>query len=441
MSSIDAKIFDFVAKLKKRSLLKSDDKQHSDFKGIRTIANLGEVANFALVRQDEGDGSLVSKFVDVGEGILIGLDEEDFSHLKELLAALLEDGLFANYANLAFLTEKTFDWIISVYRLIKAEKELTAYLKDVVHQDTKEYHFYFRVLPIGILEKFQIGDVELGYFSEKQKQELYQQSLLHQPSQSFEQFTAGYQENFESIHAHVAVKGVPGRAEEIAKRKAEEAVDVLKCFCAKYALSPHLQLFDLDYRLQANEAGSYMRLIEGNLKEPGLLTKRKERQMPLQITSEMTEEFRSLGIEEFSSFIKSEKRSSLGEEVILGMKQLATIASTGNRYEKVIQIISLAESLCVPKETSGKAKGESRVKKLIPQLTSNKEDEQAFTEAFTKAYRIRDRYLHNYIQLPVDLKMLFILRSCLKMGHLNCLSISLIIESWIMASADSVSRS
>jgi len=409
MGSVDINVFDFVARLKKRSLPKPDDKQLSDFKGIREVANLGEVANLVLVKLDEGDGSLISKFVDAGEGILIGLDEEDFSHLKEVLAVLLEDPLFSNNANMAFLTEKTFDWIVSVYRLNKAEKELTAYLKDAVHQETKDYHFYFRLLPIGIVEKFQIGDVEIGYFSEEEKQELYQQSLLHQPSQSFEQFTTGYKENFDSIHAHIVVKAVPGRAEEIAKRKAEEAIDVWKCFCAKYALSPHLQLFDLDYRLQANEAGSYMRLVDGNLKEAGLVTRRKERPAPLQITKEMMAEFCSLGIDEFSFFIKSEKRSSLAENIILGIKQLAAIASTTNRYEKVIQIISLAESLCIPKENGGKGKGESRVKKLIPQLTSNKEDEQAFTEAFTKAYRVRDRYLHNYIQLPVDLKTLFVL--------------------------------
>jgi hypothetical protein len=88
---------------------------------------------------------------------------------------------------------------------------------------------------------------------------------------------------------------------------------------------------------------------------------------------------------------------------------LSTIVSTSNNYEKVVKAISFIENIIVPKNAGGKAKGITRAKKLITQITSNEKDIQSITTAVSKAYNIRDKYLHNYIQLPLERETLFYL--------------------------------
>jgi hypothetical protein len=408
MDSLDTSIFQFVPRLKEHKAPISEDTAIPMLKGSERIIDLGPVSNLAYTTINPDDHSLTSKYIDVN-GTMIGLNDEDFRDLKGLLEPLLEQTIFGRYADIGFLVENTFDWIIEVYRLQKATMNLIPFLSERLDAVLKDYHFYFRIRPVEIEEKLVIGEGEIGYFRSEMIEEYYRNFVQVKPGTTFQAFQKLYGDHFTGIHVHLKIKGVPERAEALARRKAEQIVDVLKCFCVDYGIQDYYQVFDLDYRLPANGAASILRLADGKIEKSEMLFRNVDRMVPIQLTKLEVEKFNVRGLSEFSNFLVHIEMNELSELILNSIHLLSTIISTPNPYEKVVKAISFIENIVIPKDAQGKAKGLTRVKKIIPQITSNQIDIDRITGAIFRAYTIRDKYLHNYVQLPLEKETLFYL--------------------------------
>jgi len=407
MNDIDVVIFDFVAKISEKAKSNEKETPSPEMHGVEPIIHLGEVQNLSIEGFDESDYSPTSKFIDI-DGKMVGLNEDDFSSFKQLVLLILDEPPFDSMADPNFIIQESFKWLTNVYRNKRAETNLTNYLLWQVSASVKDFHFYFRVLPLSIESKFSVGDTEITYFTQEEIEQHYTDFLESKPETSLKEFKELYR--MSGIHAHVQVKGIPSRAEEVAKRKAELAIDVLKCFCTDFSIEHFVQIFDLDYRLTRKGQATFLNLPEGKIRNSTIQFRNTGGMVPIDLTNERLQKFRSTGLNTLSAFIKEPKiNNDLYDEIISLVNQLATIISTHSNYEKVVKSISLIESFLLPKPSTGKAKGLTRIKKALPKIINNQKDQEILSACFVKFYEIRDKYLHNFIQLPLAKSELFYL--------------------------------
>ena len=67
----------------------------------------------------------------------------------------------------------------------------------------------------------------------------------------------------------------------------------------------------------------------------------------------------------------------------------------------------MCESILLPRSSSGKAKGITRIKKALPKIIPGLEDRAIIDEFLVDFYKIRDQYLHNGTRRPIQKDLLF----------------------------------
>lgn len=408
-NEIDLEAFDFVDKLTFHKIPKvKEKKKHPEveLKGLGKIIELGEVSNLGFEEFDEETYITKRKFKDV-DGKLVGLETKEYSEFKELISKIFAFPFFSIRSDLKTLLEESFKWLLEIYQSKKANTSLTSFLLSKIDSLTVEYYFYFQVKALAIENPIKIGNTELMFFSEKEITKHYARFKESRPEKTMEQFKEVYKDHFESINVFVKVKGVLNRATEIAYREAEIAVDTLKCFCTYYSTEKPVQIFELDYRFKQNGAANYLYMPNGDIKESTLQISNFGGAVPVQLTAKFMKLAETKSFSKFSEFIKNKKQTELYFLTIDLIKQLSAIISTHNNYEKTVKAISLFESICVPKKST-QAKGENYMKKkVIPKLFSI-HDSNTLIKLLRQHYEIRNKYLHNYIHLPLNRKDLSI---------------------------------
>ena len=225
------------------------EKKVSQLKGIGEIIELGEVSNVGFEEFDEDTYLTKRKFKDI-DSKLIGFETKEYSKFKEFVIKLLDNSLFSNKCDLTTLLDLCFEWVLNVYKTKKANTNLTDFLIDKIDSLTKEYHFYFKIKGLAIQNPITIGNATIKFFSEDEILQYYNKFKESKPDNTIQEFKEIYSLNEDTIHAFIKVKGVLNRANEIAFREAELAIDVLKCFCSHYSTEKFIRIFDIDYRLQ-----------------------------------------------------------------------------------------------------------------------------------------------------------------------------------------------
>lgn len=402
---IDIDAFKFVEKLTVKEFPKKESNKkesESKLKGLGNVISLGEVKNFGLEEFDEDTYLTKRKFKDI-DGKLVGLDTNEYAEFKEFIDCIFNQEYFSKKSDFQTLFDISLEWVLDVYKTKKANSNLTSFLIDKINSLTHEYHFFFKIKALAIENAIVIGNTELMFFTEEKLEEFYKKTIETNPERTFDDFKKNYKGNFDAINAFVKVKGVKNRAEEIAFKEAELSIDVLKCFCTYYSTEKPVQMFELDYRFHPNSSSNYLYMPDGDFKEATFQISNFGGVVPIQLTSNFLEQLKTKHIDQFSTFLLDKKETELYFATLDLIKQLSIIISTHNNYEKVVKAISLFESICVPKEST-QAKGETYLKKkVVPKLFS-KHDTQTLNKLIRKHYEIRDKYLHNYIHLPLNKK-------------------------------------
>lgn len=401
-NDFDLEAFKFVEKLIEKKVERSEksEKGFTKLKGLGKIIDLGEVSNLGIEEFDEDTYLTKCKFKEIN-GKLIGLDTAHYSELKEFLLRIYGDVTFFKDCDFETLLDCAFKWILETYKCQKANSNLLTFLKDEIEALSKEYHFYFQIKALAIEDEMQVGNVEFTFFDEREILQLYESAKGAKVERSLEEFKSIYKNHFDSVNAFVKVKGVLARANEKAFREAELAVDVLKLFCCYYSTERLIQMFDLDYKFIRGSSSQYLRVPNGNIKDSTIQIENLSGNVPVKLTKDFIQKANAVGLNVFSQFIRNKNETELYYIIVDLIKQLSAIISTHNNYEKTVKSISLFEGFCVPKG-SGQAKGETILKKkIVPKLFSTK-DTEILNGLIRKHYEIRDKYLHNYIQLPLN---------------------------------------
>lgn len=399
--NIDTEIYRFIEKIRKREPTYETPVYEGKFYGAGTvpILDLGEVTEMRMTELDEDDFSEAARYETI-DGQIVGLNKESYKELTLLLVPLLET-TFKSKCSLKFLVDTTFDWLLEVYKTKRANYNLTTYLSDRISDETKEHHFYFSVKALAIERPLQIGNATITFFSEEEIQDYYNQYNSRNPGKTFNEFKDFFSPHFNSISAIVKVRGIGDMAEAIAFKEVELAIDALKCFCLPFCMNSMDKIFDLDYRVDKSSIAYYLNMVDGDINQSTARLHKFNDIAPTRLSNAFVDQARKIGLDSFSQFIKNKKDNDLADTIVELIRQLSAIVSTENNYEKAAKTISLLESVIVPKK-SGKSKGLGRIKKVVPNIVRNQQEQEEILNNLIACYDIRDKYLHNNIKLPID---------------------------------------
>lgn len=407
MNDVNADIYTFINKLRPYIELNLKRKKVDMIGAVpKPIITLDNVINLQMHNIDPDTGLKVNFYKDVN-GKQIGLDISDYKDFSFLISQLLKEPFWNSNCDLEYLCEKSFDWLIDVYKTNKAETNLTTYLTNEILNDINEYHFFLKVNFLAIESPLKIGNVLITKYTEEEIQSYYKEYSEVDPI-TFDMFNELFGDIFDSIVAHVKVKALTNRAETIALKEVELAIDVLKCFSAPFCIDDYQKIFDVDYRINTPNSANYLVLRSGDFKKPQLRLTNTKRLKPTEITNDFIEKSWKHGMKTYSDFIAdfsemilNNKSNELYNSIIELVKQLSDIVSTDDIHLKVVKSITLLEGFLIPNR-NGKGRGQSIVKSIIPFINNNPSYVESTTKCINVNYAIRDKYLHNYIKLTVS---------------------------------------
>ncbi|MDW3209105.1 MAG: hypothetical protein R8N23_04515 [Reichenbachiella sp.] len=402
LNSKAAELISLLEKSKERRNKKSSAIDEN-LKGTSLIMDLGEVQDFKTFNTD-GYGNKVSAFASLKEGY-IGLTPTNYVRLQELVIQALENKQINQKADYEFIETEIFNWLILCYQEKRIKRDLVTYLEDRIDENCKEYIFYFKVLALAIEEAFDIGDVEISHLSEDKIQN--ELESLKEIKDDTEELDSFFNEFKEPVLARTLSYGVETKAKKTAMLQAELSINGLKCFFTNESLTQSFQIFDVDFNFNTNDFSSF--IYETTEKKFSFQSSfnRTQGGHPIIIKKDKLVEIKKGGLSRFSNFINKPKNGSLYEEIIHGINHLGRVTSTRNLHHRVVELISFFERFIVPKDNS-KAYGQKRLKdNLLPKIPYIQDDIEDYRKYVNTFYRIRDKYLHNKIELPINLHDLF----------------------------------
>lgn len=402
INSIATSLISLLEKSNEKSKGQTDSNLEN-LKGTSMILDLGEVKNLKTFNTD-GYGKKFSAFASLEEGY-IGLKPSNYVKLQDLVVKILDLAYISDKADYEFIEDEIFNWLIICYEDKRIKQEFIEYLQDKIDSSCKEYIFYFKVLAIAIEDSFNIGNVEISHLSESKIQSELN-SIKELKKDNSDELNSFFDEFKEPVLARFKTKGVKTKAQNIAMTEVELAVNALKCLFTNESLHKSYQIFDVDFNFNTNDFSSF--IFETTKKEFDFQSSlnRKQGGHPILIDKKKLDDLNKSGLKRFSEFLKSPKSGSLYLEILDGINHLGKAISTRDLYERVVQLISFFERFLVPKDNS-KAYGQKRFKdNLLPKMPYIK-DLENYRKYVNQFYRVRDKYLHNKIRLPINLQDLF----------------------------------
>lgn len=336
-----------------------------------------------------------------------GLHSKHFIRYQSFVKKIVTAKQFKDLASEGFISNIAFRWIMDVYINKKPGSLLSEYLSAEVKASIKPYRFYFPVLNLEIEESFKLGNVEFMYFTRQDMNELYENYLampiVRKKTMTEEDFKNIFRVQYQGrVLVKVEVTAEHDKAEEIAKKHASMAVDILKLFWATVMVPEQRTMFDLDYRLNYQVKTNYIS-EEVNKKNDHCLGVKFNNPY-----SDLTPEHLAFvlhnGLNEFSNFITLKKEDELYSLIIQAINFMAITLSTWDLHLRCISIITTLESLLLKDEEKAKARV---VKQRLVQIVANGEpDINIVNEAFTHVYNVRHDMVHKAKRTEINIQKL-----------------------------------
>ncbi len=330
----------------------------------------------------------------------IGFNEKHFPVFIELVRNIHKLQKLYKTASLEFIEKKTFEWIIKIYQSNISECDLTNYLTREIENCVADYQYYFPVINLEIDSPFKIGNVEFMYFTKEYFEILYQKLNKLPTPISEKDFEAIFIKDYQGqVLAKISVKAEAELAEAIAKNECSLAVDVLKIYGLTTVIPEKKTMFDLNFRLNYQVKSNF--LSQEISTNDNLLVNLKFNNPTFNITSQQIEFAKQNGFETFSHFITLNNQDELYRLIIQGIGLLGASLSNWDLHLRVINLITLLESLLLKDEEDNdmERKVKARLSKII---SDNHKEKEELKELFTKIYKIRHKMVHKAIKLPIN---------------------------------------
>ncbi len=354
--------------------------------------------------QPDGFGGKAAAFASLN-GLLVGISPKNYPKLKEVALMCAELESFKDRADFEFIELKIFDWLIENYQNKSIKNTLRDYLEIQIRSNSKEYIFYFKLLSLGIESDFKFGDVEIVHLSEKRLQE-FSMSYEKTTGRSKVEIESFFDEFRKPVLAVVKSIGVQSRALKDAKYRVGLGISALKIFFVKESLSIADQMFNVDFRFNQIDSFEYMyESTDENFDFIGSMS-RTHGSRPIFITNLKLQELNKKGLSKLSEYILKSKEGSLFNEIISSIDHFGKILSNRILHDRIVELVSFFERFTISRDSS-RGKGLTRLKSnVLPKIENPGEGFDSYLELINRFYNTRDKYLHNKIELPIDLTQL-----------------------------------
>jgi hypothetical protein len=371
---------------------------HEKMIGIGEPIKLDNIITGAITYRKDGFNNKIDVYKEL-QGKTIGFNEITYEHLKTLADEVSQLDFFSKFTDLKFVETKIFEWVVDVYVNNQADYNLLNYLKVKVEAELHNYVYYFKVYSIGIFDEIQIGKVQFTALT----QDFFKKSFSNLKKESFDQMEPLFGEYIRSVVAISHGYGTKDKAFSIAHYNVLTSLNALKCCLIEDSLRlthtfPHL-------REIPSEKMSMSFMYKFDTENGRLHFKNTFDNIPIEVDSYKLNNLGNNGLLDISNYLKKVGNSILDIEIINRITLLGDAVSNRNLYERIVKLITFFESFIIPENSHGKGKGSGKgqtyIKNVIKYL--NVPDELRMSETITRIYVIRDRYLHNKIELRVDI--------------------------------------
>lgn len=333
-----------------------------------------------------------------------GFDEINYPKYKSLIEKIYSLQEFKSTVAEGFIENKLLTWVLDIYLNQKAGVSLIDYLRSEVESNINNFQFHFPILNLEIEESFKIGNVDFTFFTKEYLDNLYKSLQCAPVPMDEKNFSDTYRKNYQGqVLAKVTVKAEQEKAEDIAMNEAELSVDVLKIYGLTPTIPENRTMFDLNYRLNYQMNSNY--LSEKIGKKDSLSETLNCNNPPFIVTSQQLAFANNNGLPIFSNFITLKKNDELYNLIVQGIGLFASSISNWNLHLRIINLITILESLLLKDEEDYKM--ERKVKDRLSQIITNEFQEQEKLKIiFSNIYKIRHKMVHKAIKLPINTREL-----------------------------------
>lgn len=417
------KVFELVKSKPIRTPIRSLEQEHRDKEaGIPTFQMaddfISQFYNIDIFNNNVNIGARLPN-----EEIII--DESDYNQFKFLVEQFLSIDFINRIADYKFIVKIVFDWMIDLYINKIITIELYDFVVAKIEKQAKQRHYDFIIKALHIQASFQVGNCHFHQLSQNDSLKIFQKSRTEASTNGTDMKLEDWDKMFKSFVntplATVTVFGVKTKCLELAKKEIRLSVNSLKCFLFPQMLRSGTATFNVDFDYRVIEKVEYLSHI-GNFQNISFNVEFPMNTQPICIGKIEFTKIMQDGLILFHQFIISKHSSEIYYEMENAIIQFGSLSSFSNLYERIVNLISFFETLIVPKN-SYKAKGETILKKnVIPKLHVG--NQEVMRANIRRLYDIRDKYVHNRVELAIDLESFYSVTLCGLAFLLHCIRIS-----------------
>ena len=334
------------------------------------------------------------------KGTDYGFDEPVYIDFFRFVFEIQSLDSFVHSLSFEFIEEKTLQWIVNVHLNGKSISELVNYLKDQSESVVEKQKFYFHVLNLHIHEPFTIGNVEITFFTKEYFDEFWAsyQKKEETTQEVFDNLFRKYQGR---VFASYEAKAESKKGKEIAFNECSLAIDALRCFTPTTIFPDRKCYMDLSDRINVNYQTDIISIPTG--KEFEFRISMSAKNDPFTISKDFYGHILETGLQVFSEKIKSKEKDELSLLIIQSIKLFSYSISTFDLHLRVIQLVTIFESLLLEEEREHKMEKfvKKRLRKLFGEINTD-----SLELVLSDMYQIRHKMVHKAKRLQIDMTKL-----------------------------------
>ncbi|HET6992178.1 MAG TPA: hypothetical protein VFJ43_12675, partial [Bacteroidia bacterium] len=379
-NAINKKAFALVGNLfvKQKEELAAEPKQSPGLEGSmkeRGFLDLSSKLDRMGISRSVRDG-ICNAILFEDENGTVGFSGNSLKEFHSLCSEIESLPEFDKKISLSFIEDISFEWMVKIQKTAVAQQSLIDHIKSHLENSLTEYQFFFLVHNIDIVLPFKIGNVEFTFFTEKHMDAFYT-SLEASPTSTMtkEQFDQIIRSEFQGrVVTMVTVAAERKKAEMLAKRYAELAVDVLKIYSLASQIPDETFAFELSHRLGYPVKNIFLSKKKSSEFDYSLNLSFNNSTHP-HFDENFLRDGELNGLTTLSNYIALNKTDELYRFIVNGIELLSFALSIPDMHRRAIALITTLESLFLEedkkKDMEGKAK--ARLAKMLPGTFAEKE--------------------------------------------------------------------
>lgn len=334
-------------------------------------------------------------------GKYVGFNEVNYIQYEKFLTAINKDPNINNLVSNKFIEDRTFKWIIETHREKKAPSNFSTYLVSEIEDSIQELTIYHLIYHLDIKSSFQIGKVEVGYFTADFFDKYSEGYIANMPESKENPYERMKEEYQGFVYAAFKVRAEREKAKEIALRECSLAVDILK-ICSNTLVVPSIrQSFDIDSRIK--ESAQSEVIIQNQNFIEGLSIDMSRQPTHYTIDAHVWDLVEKRGLKNYQKFLSGLKddKTELQNLILNAIIRFANALTNHNLHQRVAELFTILESLLLLDQNSSIIENVCRYSSKL--ITKKRDDRKQIIALLKKMYDVRSGLLHHAKELNFEM--------------------------------------